>query len=65
MSIARLLFAAVFAFATGAAAHEAPRKAHHKRAYVHAQPAPKDPYANYWNDPSRQGFPSWGLTDVK
>jgi hypothetical protein len=25
---------------------------------------PKDPYADYWNDPSRQGFPSWGLTDV-
>ena len=23
---------------------------------------PKDPYADYWNDPSRQGFPSWGLT---
>ena len=24
--------------------------------------APKDPYADYWNDPSRGGFPSWGLT---
>jgi hypothetical protein len=23
---------------------------------------PKDPYADYWDDPSRQGFPSWGLT---
>ena len=23
---------------------------------------PRDPYADYWNDPSRQGFPSWGLT---
>ena len=25
--------------------------------------APRDPYADYWNDPSRQGFPSWGMTD--
>ena len=38
---------------------------HHAR-IVHSparlRPAPKDPYADYWNDPSRQGFPSWGLT---
>jgi hypothetical protein len=39
---------------------------HHARV-VHSparlRPAqPKDPYADYWNDPSRQGFPSWGLT---
>jgi hypothetical protein len=39
---------------------------HHAR-IVHGparlRPAPpKDPYADYWNDPSRQGFPSWGLT---
>jgi hypothetical protein len=40
---------------------------HHAR-IIHSparlRPAqPKDPYADYWNDPSRQGFPSWGLTD--
>jgi len=39
---------------------------HHAR-IVHSparlRPAPpKDPYADYWNDPSRRGFPSWGLT---
>jgi hypothetical protein len=39
---------------------------HHARIVhspVRLRPAPpKDPYADYWNDPSRQGFPSWGLT---
>jgi hypothetical protein len=39
----------------------------HRAQIVHSparlRPAPpKDPYADYWNDPSRQGFPSWGLT---
>jgi hypothetical protein len=24
-------------------------------------PAPKDPYAAYWKDPSRYEFPSWGM----
>ena len=41
--------------------------ARHRVEIVHSparlRPAPpKDPYADYWNDPSRQGFPSWGLT---
>ena len=30
-----------------------------------AQARPKDPYAAYWNDPSRREFPSWGLRDVR
>jgi hypothetical protein len=38
--------------------------AHHARTAHRVVPAaPKDPYADYWNDPSRQGFPSWGMTD--
>jgi len=45
----------------------AKHQARHRARIVHSparlRPAPpKDPYSDYWNDPSRQGFPSWGLT---
>jgi hypothetical protein len=45
----------------------AKHQARHRAEIVHSparlRPAPpKEPYADYWNDPSRQGFPSWGLT---
>lgn len=66
-SLAVLLSAAMVAFAPAAGAKPKPgvhAQSHHARTpHRAARVAPaKDPYANYWNDPSRQGFPSWGLT---
>lgn len=64
------LFLAASAMVFSAAPADAKAKSgvhtkHHPR-IVHSparlRPAPRDPYADYWNDPSRQGFPSWGLT---
>lgn len=64
-----LLFAAlamVFSVPADARPKSGLHAKHHAR-IVHS-PArlraakPRDPYADYWNDPSRQGFPSWGLT---
>jgi hypothetical protein len=68
-AIALLLAAsAMVVFATPADARpKSGLHAKHHARIVHSparlRPAqPKDPYADYWNDPSRQGFPSWGLT---
>jgi hypothetical protein len=69
-AIALLLagLAAVFVAAVPADAKPKPRlHAKHHAGITHSsarlRPAqPKDPYADYWNDPSREGFPSWGLT---
>ena len=66
-----LLLAGAFALllAGGAAARDTAKGVHaDKTKTVRAVRKPttlKDPYANYWNDPSRQGFPSWGLRDVR
>jgi hypothetical protein len=67
-AIALLLAASAMVFSAPADAKPKPalHAKHHAR-IVHSparlRPAqPKDPYADYWNDPSRQGFPSWGLT---
>ena len=67
-AIALLLAASAMVFSAPADAKTKPglHAKHHARV-VHGparlRPAPpKDPYADYWNDPSRQGFPSWGLT---
>ena len=70
-AIALLLAASAMVFSASADAGPKPgvhAKHHgrHQARIVHSparlRPAPKDPYADYWNDPSRQGFPSWGLT---
>jgi hypothetical protein len=68
-AVALLLAASAMAF-SAAPADAGPKSALHAKPHariVHSaarlRPAqPKDPYADYWNDPSRQGFPSWGLT---
>jgi hypothetical protein len=66
-----LLLAGLAAIFVAAAPADAKSKAglharHHARIShgpARGRPAqPKDPYADYWNDPSREGFPSWGLT---
>jgi hypothetical protein len=45
------------------AKHHAKQRGQIVHSSARLRPAqPKDPYADYWNDPSRQGFPSWGLT---
>ncbi len=60
-----LSIALVFAFAASAAAHDGPRKPHHKRVHhVRQQPAPRDPNAAYWNDPGRQAPPFSYFGDV-
>jgi len=68
-AIALLLaaLAMVFSAAPAAARPRTGLHAKHHARIVHSParlrpPQPKDPYADYWNDPSRQGFPSWGLT---
>ncbi len=49
---------------TGLHTHKHASARHAKK--VRAPAPPKDPYANYWNDPSRQAPPfSWGGHDVK
>jgi hypothetical protein len=62
-----MAFAAAPADAKPKPGLHAKHHAKHRAQIVHSparlRPAqPKDPYADYWNDPSRQGFPSWGLT---
>jgi len=62
-----MVFSAVSADARPKPGRHAQHHAKHRVQIVHGparlRPAPpKDPYADYWNDPSRQGFPSWGLT---
>jgi hypothetical protein len=65
----RLLCASALILVSAAAADAKSRPGLHAHA-PHARVShravrvapPKDPYADYWNDPSRQGFPSWGLT---
>lgn len=69
-----LLFAASAMVFAAAPADAQPKPGRHAKHHVkhgarivhspaRLRPAqPKDPYADYWNDPSRQGFPSWGLT---
>jgi len=70
-SATALLFAAlamIFSAAPADAGRKSGLHAKHHARIIHS-PArlraakPRDPYADYWNDPSRQGFPSWGLTD--
>jgi hypothetical protein len=67
-SFALLLVAAAVALTPAANARSKPKPglpaAAHKARGAHGavRAAPKDPYADYWHDPSRQGFPSWGLT---
>ena len=74
-AIALFLAASAMVFSASASASadagpksglNAKRHGRHQARIVHSparlRPAPKDPYADYWNDPSRQGFPSWGLT---
>ena len=62
-----VVFSAASADAKSKSGLHAKHQAKHRVQVVHS-PArlrptpPKDPYADYWNDPSRQGFPSWGLT---
>jgi hypothetical protein len=68
-AIALLLAATAMVFSAapaGAKTKSGLHAKHHAR-IVHSPacqcPAqPRDPYADYWNDPSRQGFPSWCLT---
>ena len=67
MKLASLICAAALVLAgTGLgdakpAHHKSAKKAVH-RAHAIARPAPRpqDPYKDYWNDPSRNEFPSWG-----
>jgi hypothetical protein len=71
-ALALLLAASAMVFVVGPADAKAKAGLHakhhakHRAQIVHSparlRPAPRDPYADYWNDPSRQGFPSWGLT---
>jgi hypothetical protein len=73
MKTTMLLAAALaLSFAGGAAAKDRNgmhvHKSHKAKAVrVVRQPpaAPRDPYAGYWNDPSRNGPFSWGGHDVK
>jgi hypothetical protein len=44
------------------AGHHAKNRTQIVHSPARLRPAQPDPYADYWNDPSRQGFPSWGLT---
>jgi hypothetical protein len=65
---ATMVVSAAPADAKSKSALHAKHHAKHRTQIVHSparlRPAPpKDPYADYWNDPSRQGFPSWGMTD--
>ncbi|TMJ06236.1 MAG: hypothetical protein E6G97_00805 [Alphaproteobacteria bacterium] len=65
--------ALALSFAGGAAAKDAHGVSVHKThkaktlraARQPAMPPPRDPYAAYWNDPSRNGPFSWGGHDVK
>ena len=69
-AIALLFAASAIVFVAPAPADAKSKSTQHARHHariVHSparlRPAqPRDPYADYWNDPSRQGFPSWGLT---
>ena len=73
MKTTMLLAGAIaLAFAGGAAAKDANgmhvHKTHKTKTVRTArQPVtpPRDPYAGYWNDPSRNGPFSWGGHDVK
>jgi len=72
MRIMLLAGAVALLFGGGAAAKDHATGVHAYRAYkiksVRAvrRPVmpPKDPYAEYWNDPSRNGPFSWGGHDV-
>ena len=62
---ASLLLPGSAAVAKSGAEAKAKVRTHMVNKRVHAvrpaKPAkPKDPYAAYWNDPSRNEFPSWG-----
>ena len=64
--------ALALALAGGAAAKERNGAHAHKtykaktvRIVRRPAPPPRDPYAGYWNDPSRNGPFSWGGHDVK
>ncbi len=65
MKVASLLCAAALVVTTSAIADATPakkgakaQKPHAHRMVRQAQP-PQDPSRAYWNDPSRQGFPSY------
>jgi len=67
LAASAMVFSAAHADAKPKPGLQANHPARHHARIVHSparlRPAPpKDPYADYWNDPSRQGFPSWGLT---
>ena len=67
LAASAMVFSAPLADAKSKLSLHAKHHARHGARIVHSpahlRPAPpKDPYADYWNDPSRQGFPSWGLT---
>ena len=72
MKTTMLLAGAIaLSFAGGAAAKDenglhVPKTHKTKTVRATRQPVtPKDPYAGYWNDPSRNGPFSWGGHDVR